>query len=90
MGFDAFIALLNLEKTSEEFFPPVPNYLSTFEFLMTDSQPKPRSRTSHAEAILGPELYARLPDTKVLLVGAGGIGCELCECEGLHSHVGVY
>ena len=39
-----------------------------------------RARTLHAEAILGPELHPRLRDTKVLLVGAGGIGCELCEC----------
>jgi hypothetical protein len=36
-------------------------------------------RTAHAEAILGGELCARLPQTKVLLVGAGGIGCELRE-----------
>ena len=36
-------------------------------------------RTAHAEAILGRELCARLPQTKVLLVGAGGIGCELRE-----------
>jgi hypothetical protein len=36
-------------------------------------------RTTHAAAILGPELAARLPEVKVLLVGAGGIGCELCE-----------
>ena len=35
-------------------------------------------RTSHATAILGPELSTRLPGVKVLLVGAGGIGCELC------------
>ena len=34
-------------------------------------------RNRHAEAVLGPELSARLPQTKVLLVGAGGIGCEL-------------
>jgi hypothetical protein len=38
-----------------------------------------RARTAHAKAILGPELHAQLPHTKVLLVGAGGIGCELCE-----------
>ncbi|KII85453.1 hypothetical protein PLICRDRAFT_115957 [Plicaturopsis crispa FD-325 SS-3] len=37
------------------------------------------ARTSHAQAILGPELHARLPKTKVLLVGAGGIGCELLK-----------
>lgn len=34
-------------------------------------------RYAHAEAILGLELVRRLVDTKVLLVGAGGIGCEL-------------
>ncbi|CAL1710842.1 unnamed protein product [Somion occarium] len=36
-------------------------------------------RNLHAEAVLGPELSARLPETKVLLVGAGGIGCELLK-----------
>ncbi|KAH7923312.1 hypothetical protein BV22DRAFT_1196801 [Leucogyrophana mollusca] len=36
-------------------------------------------RSIHAQAILGPELCARLPETKVLLVGAGGIGCELLK-----------
>lgn len=35
-------------------------------------------RTRHATAILGPELASRLPEVRVLLVGAGGIGCELC------------
>ncbi|KAK7062646.1 E1 ubiquitin-activating protein uba2 [Paramarasmius palmivorus] len=35
------------------------------------------ARTAHAKAILGPELHDRLAETKVLLVGAGGIGCEL-------------
>lgn len=34
-------------------------------------------RAVHAKAILGQELYGRLSHTKVLLVGAGGIGCEL-------------
>ncbi|RDB30882.1 Ubiquitin-activating enzyme E1-like [Hypsizygus marmoreus] len=38
-----------------------------------------KRRTAHAKAILGPELYAQLPNTKVLLVGAGGIGCELLK-----------
>ena len=36
-----------------------------------------KDRSTHARAILGPELYARLANTNVLLVGAGGIGCEL-------------
>ena len=35
------------------------------------------SRNTHARAILGPNLHDRLPDVKVLMVGAGGIGCEL-------------
>lgn len=37
------------------------------------------ARGTHVAAILGPELYSRLPNTRILLVGAGGIGCELCE-----------
>ncbi|KAF8836558.1 hypothetical protein BDN67DRAFT_1014595 [Paxillus ammoniavirescens] len=38
-----------------------------------------RGRYTHAEAILGPGLCDRLANTKVLLVGAGGIGCELLK-----------
>jgi hypothetical protein len=37
------------------------------------------SRSAHANAILGPKLAARLPTLRILLVGAGGIGCELRE-----------
>jgi hypothetical protein len=44
-----------------------------------------KTRDTHAAAILGPELHARLPDTRVLLVGAGGIGCELCTSGSLPS-----
>ena len=35
-------------------------------------------RSTHARAILGSESHDRLWRLKVLLVGAGGIGCELC------------
>jgi ubiquitin-like 1-activating enzyme E1 B len=37
----------------------------------------PKSRDFHARAILGPKLHDRLPGVKALIVGAGGIGCEL-------------
>ncbi|KAI0036331.1 hypothetical protein K488DRAFT_39149, partial [Vararia minispora EC-137] len=36
-------------------------------------------RSTHARAILGPELFDQLANIKVLLVGAGGIGCELLK-----------
>ncbi|KAF7327636.1 Ubiquitin-like modifier activating enzyme 2 [Mycena kentingensis (nom. inval.)] len=41
--------------------------------------PEKYARSAYAKVILGPEAHARLADTKVLLVGAGGIGCELLK-----------
>jgi hypothetical protein len=38
-------------------------------------------RNTHSIAILGPELAAKLPQIRVLMVGAGGIGCELRKFE---------
>lgn len=45
----------------------------------TAEVPRRGGRYTHAEAILGSELCNRLANTKVLLVGAGGIGCELLK-----------
>lgn len=42
-------------------------------------------RLSYTEAILGPELFVKVRDTPVLVVGAGGIGCELCKSTRLWS-----
>jgi hypothetical protein len=53
--------------------------LTMSSFRISPGKSNHNGRTAHIEAILGRELCARLPRTKVLLVGAGGIGCELCE-----------
>ena len=47
----------------------------------TSSAPE---RSRHARAILGDSLCSRLANVKVLLVGAGGIGCELCTSQNTH------
>ena len=36
-------------------------------------------RSTYTEALVGPELYKKIRETPVLVVGAGGIGCELRE-----------
>jgi ubiquitin-like 1-activating enzyme E1 B len=37
-------------------------------------------RSAHAQALLGKNAFSKIRHSKVLVVGAGGIGCELCEC----------
>lgn len=44
---------------------------------MSTKQPRQNSRTSHLQAVFGPELTTRIASVNVLIVGAGGIGCEL-------------
>ncbi|GAA5866106.1 hypothetical protein JCM8547_000600 [Rhodosporidiobolus lusitaniae] len=36
-------------------------------------------RYKHSRAILGPELFQKVQEAKLLVVGAGGIGCELVK-----------
>ncbi|GAA5913687.1 hypothetical protein JCM8208_005902 [Rhodotorula glutinis] len=36
-------------------------------------------RYKHTKAILGPDLFAKVTNARVLVVGAGGIGCELIK-----------
>lgn len=49
------------------------NFLTSGSVLMSLA----KGRINHAKAILSPELHSQLENTSVLLVGAGGIGCEL-------------
>lgn len=37
------------------------------------------ARYSYVEALLGAETFAKVKDSRILVVGAGGIGCELRE-----------
>lgn len=36
-------------------------------------------RSAYTEALVGPKVYTKIKETPILVVGAGGIGCELRE-----------
>lgn len=40
-------------------------------------------RETASRSILGEATYKKVRETPILVVGAGGIGCELCECYAL-------
>ena len=44
---------------------------------MTSKQTRAKSRTSYVQKVFGTELSSRISSVKMLIVGAGGIGCEL-------------
>jgi hypothetical protein len=48
-----------------------------FSTVLNEFMSVAKGRINHAKAILGPELHSQLSNTSVLMVGAGGIGCEL-------------
>jgi hypothetical protein len=52
--------------------------------LKTNDKPTPcatgrMDRYAHLKAVLGEELFQKIQSSKVLVVGAGGIGCELLK-----------
>jgi ubiquitin-like 1-activating enzyme E1 B len=54
--------------------------LFTFSFLIcSHHRSRTMARLSHTKAILGKNLFAAVRETPLLVVGAGGIGCELRE-----------
>lgn len=46
-------------------------------------------RSAHTAALLGAETYKKVQRAKVLVVGAGGIGCELRESSGKRPTYGA-
>lgn len=43
------------------------------------SAPASKDRWSSAESSFGPETFAKIQAAKVLVIGSGGIGCELLK-----------
>jgi hypothetical protein len=59
-------------------FLPYYNIASPFSYARLVKLVK-MARSTYVEALLGAETFAKVRNTKILVVGAGGIGCELRE-----------